>query len=319
MNKIPVCFIYDKKYIMPTAVAVTSMLINRFEDTFYDIYFIGVNCEHDDEKVLEKFFDYKNVDLHFVKTDTKKFSQIHQISHVSQAALIKFDLCKLIPEYEKILYIDGDVIIQKDLSDFYNIELDNNYMAGPTNTIDIVRNKGHMLSGAYLQNSELMRQDNISQKLLDYRLSLGSRKAMDGTAFNEVLQPRIKAIPIKFDLPVRKLMYERKYYKISDINKFYGTNYNNYREMIEDAVVLHYDGGTKPWLYSGLKCGNVWDYYYKKSPYADIKLQRKNRFILLKEKITKEGIKAPYYMLKDYLTEMFGAVHSVEYKESDWN
>ena len=315
---IPVCFIYDKNFIMPTSVAITSMLDNRREDTFYDIFLIGVGCENEDVSYLEAFKSEKNVDVHFRTADMSEFKDISQVSHVSPAAMVKFNLPKIVPEYDKLLYIDGDVLIMKDLTEFYSEDLTGYYIGGPMNTVDVVRGKNQYLSGAYVFDSKRMREDDIPRKLIEHRLSLGNRKAMDITTFNDVLNADFKNMPIKYDLPIRKLMYERKYYNLARFNAFFGESYSNYKEIIEDAVVIHFDGADKPWKYSCFLYDDVWYRYYKKSPCKDLPLKRKNFLDYLGEQIDKNGIKGPYYVFKDWISESFGRVRSVPYIENDF-
>lgn len=316
---IPVCFIYDKNFIMPTSVAITSMLENRKEDTFYDIFLIGVDCENEDLSCLEAFRNEKNVDIHFRNADMSAYESISQVSHVSQASLVKFNLPQLVTEYDKLLYIDGDVLIMQDLTEFYEEDLTGYYLGGPQNTVDIVRGKGQFLTGAYVYDSKKMIEDDIPQKLIDYRVSLGNRKSMDNTTFNEYLGAGFKKMPIKFDLPIRKLIYERMYYKVADLNKFYGTNYKTHKDIVEDAVVIHFDGAAKPWKYSCFLYDDVWYEYYKKSPCKDLPLKRKTYWDYLGEQIDKSGIKGLYYVFKDWVRESLGEIKSVRYVEGDWN
>ena len=164
-----------------------------------------------------------------------------------------------------------------------------------------------------------MIEDDIPQKLIDYRVSLGNRKSMDNTTFNEYLKDGFKKMPIKYDLPIRKLVYERMYYKVADLNAFYGTNYKNHKEIVEDAVVIHFDGAAKPWKYSCFLYDDVWYEYYKKSPCKDMPLKRKTYWDYLGEQVNKSGIKGIYYIFKDWVRESLGEIRSVKYVEGDWN
>lgn len=321
MNQIiPICFIFDKNYIMPTCVAITSMLINREKDTKYHVILIGVGCENEDlSKVEELKNKFENIELTIKFADISRYNSIAQRSHVAPAALVKFELGELIQEYDRLLFIDGDVIVRKDLTEFYNIELGNNILAGPLDTVDIVRHNNQVLTGAFLLDSKKMREINAFDKLSTYRIGLGQRKSMDGTTFNDVLGNLMLHISIKYDLPIRKLYYERKFYTIKDINAFYGTNYKSRKQMINDAVIVHYDGARKPWLYSCFEGTKLWDFYYKLSPFGKEKLKRKNYVIYLLDEYKMNGVKGLYYIAKDKVRELFGNIVRTKYSISDWN
>ena len=49
-------------------------------------------------------------------------------------AYLKFDLPDLIPHQDKVLYLDSDVIIQKDLTDLFEINI-KDYYAGAVKDI----------------------------------------------------------------------------------------------------------------------------------------------------------------------------------------
>ena len=64
---------------------------------------------------------------------------------------------------------------------------------------------------------------------------------------------------------------------ICTINEFYGTSYRNHAEMCDDAVILHLAGtpGRRPWEVINGVHGNVWQYYYDRSPLRHHYLARK--------------------------------------------
>jgi lipopolysaccharide biosynthesis glycosyltransferase len=76
-------------------------------------------------------FRGKGIDVHIIKVTSNKFKDIQNFGHVNSTACFKFDLPDLIPDQDKILYLDSDVLIQKDLSDLFTISIDD-YYAGVT-------------------------------------------------------------------------------------------------------------------------------------------------------------------------------------------
>lgn len=67
-----------------------------------------------------------------------KYKDIKQLAHVPLASLLKFDICDLIPQYDKLLYLDGDIIVRQDLSELYQTDLNDNYVAGVAHSLGIV-------------------------------------------------------------------------------------------------------------------------------------------------------------------------------------
>ena len=117
---IPVVFICDENYALPTAVAITSLKVNRKESA-YSVYVLGVGLTKDSTARLNSLNGagfsvfVKDAEL----SDTQKNVAINR-ERVTLAALLKFDLPVLFPEYDKLLYIDSDVLIQRDLAALFD-------------------------------------------------------------------------------------------------------------------------------------------------------------------------------------------------------
>ena len=128
------------------------------------------------------------------------------------------------------------------------------------------------------------------------------------TTFNIVLEGKVLFIDPKYDCPLGRVEYERKYYRIKEYNKFYGSNYKNWRDLIERSVIIHYCGAEKPWRYSFGLCNKEWKEYYDCSPYEGEELTRKSFMDYMKEKIKQQGLRGIYYYIKDAVLERTGPI-----------
>jgi lipopolysaccharide biosynthesis glycosyltransferase len=127
-NKVPVVFITDKNYLIPTAVAITSLIENKKEDTFYEINIIIADLNKNSEDKLNSLRN-KNVSIKIVRVNGDKYKEFQREgNYVSAAVLFKFEITNLFPEYDKILYLDGDILIKADLTELYDVELGNHYV-----------------------------------------------------------------------------------------------------------------------------------------------------------------------------------------------
>ena len=101
---------------------------------------------------------------------------------VSTAALFKFDLPNLLPDsIEKVLYLDGDIIVQGDLSELYSTDISDVYagvvkdyrgltLKGDFNERLKINHTAYFNSGVLLLNLSLLRNDNLPEKLLNIYL-----------------------------------------------------------------------------------------------------------------------------------------------------
>ncbi len=275
---IPLVFITDEKYSMPTSVAITSLISNKLKDTAYSIYILA-DCISKDSEYKFKKMKTDDVTISIINMDEailKKIgkSNVPDSIHVSRAALYKFQIPNLFPDIEKIIYLDGDVLVKSDLTDLYSIDLSGKYAATvddmkamigyqPSQMVKLgISNFHYFNTGMMLLNLKELRNNNVSTKLEEYRIS-GINYFMDQDAFNVVFENHILPIDFKFNLTYSN--YE--YYSFNDLKTFYKFKENTAEELLDNVQILHLSSKQKPWLYSDMAFTNEWDKYHYKSPF----------------------------------------------------
>jgi lipopolysaccharide biosynthesis glycosyltransferase len=276
--KVPIAFICDSHYIIPTAVAITSLICNKNPNTYYDIYLIVADLS---EKELEKFNEFKgsHADIHIIKASLEKFEGIRQFLHITSTACLKFDLPNLIPHQDKVLYLDSDVIIQKNLSDLFEINI-NDYYAGAVKDIGLVDNnlniKNYFNSGVMLLNLKLMRENEASTALLNIRKTADNVTYMDQDCFNILFDKKVKLLPVIYNCFYNYFLRFGNKYTLDYINKCFGTNYSSLDDIKKNSCIIHLASYDKPWIYFNSVFVREWDEYFKKSPFKHHKLKRKS-------------------------------------------
>ena len=277
---INICMITDNNYVIPTAVGMTSAILNKNDNSIYH-FILLLNGVSDDNKSKLLQLKSKNVLIDFIDVSSDKYSAINVQTHVPVSALLKFDIPNLISE-NKILYIDGDVIIQKDLTELYYTDIKQYSLAA-------VRDMGGELlqkfnekvgvskyfnSGVMLLNLERLRKDNISEKLILAKKNNPQWKCMDQDALNYVLSSSTKWIDVKYNSMIA--LYKAYNYDIEEVNDFYKSNYKTYNRLEKDSIIIHLAGESKqrPWKVIGGAFCSLWDEYYKKSPFKNKILHR---------------------------------------------
>ncbi|MDI4567996.1 MAG: hypothetical protein E7Y34_02825, partial [Mycoplasma sp.] len=138
--KIPVIFAADKDYVEQLGVVVTSLLYNAKKDTFYEVYILHNDAR---EKLEEKVNSVKNLNYNnenfkqanFTYIDMSNNNEIKKFNYHSHAHLqntrawaYRLIIAELeeLKEWEKVIYLDSDIIIESDLEDLYKIDLEGN-------------------------------------------------------------------------------------------------------------------------------------------------------------------------------------------------
>lgn len=317
---IPIAMISDSNFIMQTCVALTSMYLNKDSDTIYEIYVILVDSEEKAADSIKKL-NNNNFNIHILLMSLEKYRNIRQIAHVPLASLVKFDICDLISEYDKVLYLDGDIIVRQDLWQLYNTDLEDNYVAGVPHSLGIVTGEHKLNGGVLLFNAEKIRNEKLRDVFISTRQSMGDRKSMDQETFHIVFGEKKKYLPPQYNVMVDKINYEKKYYPLKEYNNYFKTDYHIYREIIDTAVILHFTGNTKPWKYKFGNGAKEWLRYYHETFSENNMLRRKGIGSFIMEQIKQNGLRSLYWMMKDQILSFAGANMGIYIDKSygKWN
>lgn len=310
---IPVAFISDENFIMQTAVAITSLARNKFDTTEYKVYVIAAECSEMAESKLKNLETlFKGIKVEIKRTGLDMYRDIKQMAHIPISCLLKFDLCDIIPEEDKIIYLDGDIVVRKDLTDFYEIDLGDNYLAGVP-SLDLVFSEETKLvnAGILLFDAKKMRENKMRDILVEKRRSLGDSGSMDQKTFNLVMKDQIGYLPYEYNCIPGKIMgAERGTYTIEKLNDLYNTSFENSKDLVENAAIWHYATGDKPWKYSFIYGADEWYENYLASPYGSEKLNRKSAFRAHAEGVINHlkngGVKSVVNRLVDYIKSLTG-------------
>jgi len=289
-NIVNLVFILDDGYAMPTGVALYSLKENRLNNVLYNIYIIYSEINDYNKQKLLKLRD-DNFEI--ILTKTNQIANFHGLSKnhtkVTTTSLYKFLIPEILQNIDKVIYIDGDVIIQDDLVNLFEVELGNKYAAvvkdGPRKKI-LNGGKKHRFSvkptyfnsGVMLLNLKMMRQERITEKLIEYRIS-GYNYFMDQDAFNIILENNVLFLPYFYNLLLHILTPIWKLNTPKILSEFYDIKpIDNIDQYFEKAKIIHYTF-AKPWRYYDIPQSEKWLSYFKKSTFSDVILNRKSYLI----------------------------------------
>lgn len=129
--------------------------------------------------------------------------------------LMRIVLTKILPNEDKVLYLDIDTIVNDDISELWDIDISNYYAAGVRDTPDLNKNGLYVNAGVMLFNLKKMREDHIDDKWLEIAHGPKRRFALQDP-MNEALRGKIYELPtqynsckhfMNFDPDWRKIMH----------------------------------------------------------------------------------------------------------------
>lgn len=283
MNTINVVLICDDNYVLPTVVAMTSIRENIHPSRELIFYVLCDNIKKQNESILREI-ECGNIRVIIKKVDSSRYKGLEKsYSSVSKSSLLKFSIPNEISE-DKALYIDGDIIAQKDISSLYDLDISDNYAAvvrdGPKppkvpggKEHAYYGNPDYFNSGVMLLNLKKLRTENITDKLIDFRLNQYNY-FMDQDAFNKVFGNNVIQIGVENDFMLHLISYRNETYSLKQLIDFYNLKeYKTIDELLDNVVIFHYTF-DKPWKYYDIVGASLWYHYFKKSPMKDVLLNR---------------------------------------------
>ena len=129
--RIPVVFATDSNYIFYTCIAITSLAESSRENTFYDIYIMVKENSVSLEDWIERLhLKYQNIHVQILIVNTQKLANAEICnSHVTKATFYRLLLGSMLQE-EKCIYLDADIIVTEDLSELFQTDIREYYLAG---------------------------------------------------------------------------------------------------------------------------------------------------------------------------------------------
>lgn len=266
-----IAFICDENFILPTSVAVTSLIHNnKAEKMTIHIITPGVS---ESAKLKLKEMETENAEIRVYDVENSfldiSTSGLFDGIPANHTALMKFNLPHILNDVDKLLYLDGDLIVNGDITQFYSIELGDNIVAAVYDSIADWHMKElgvteYFNSGVMLLNLRKMRDEGLSNRLVDYRCK-GFNRFMDQDAFNAVFKDRVIFAEFKYNtmysiLETKTPEQIRALYNISDTSDI--------GELVEKSVILHFSSSKKPWKYILPGLCLIYRKYVELSPYA---------------------------------------------------
>lgn len=269
MNSVHIAMISDDGYVMPTSVAIHSLRKSKKNSTRYEIHIISSEMSRSNIEFLEsQSSDDVNISVFKPKFDLSNIKLKNANSAIlsaTPAALYKFAFGIVFSELERVIYIDGDLIVNDDLTDLFGIDLDGYPLAAVPDSGQIyykhamVRSVDkYFNSGVMLIDCKKFRDNNYYDDLVKAKNEIENSLLMDQDAFNRVFDKNYFILPIRYNFLHVNLNRAKGKYSIEDINSLYGTEYSDFHQIVDDAAIIHFSSKDKPWKCSQEILGRPW-------------------------------------------------------------
>lgn len=263
---IPVVFGTDQKYVLQVFVVIRSILMHSSE--YFHFFVLTFDNIEDEVKKYTNILngEYNNFIVSVRMVDKRLLEKAKICNqHLSIATYFRLLIPELIPEFEKCIYLDCDLIVYGDLKELYDIELENNYLAGARDCHiiqDSLWEKEHQLvlgipsreryvnAGVLVMNLKKIREDKLVACFLEQMKKDNWYEDQD--VLNYCCYPYIKVISLKYNLfhfylGKNMVFLQDCPYKKEEIDFDY-----------EKPFIVHMGGRNKPWNSFAVKKSKEW-------------------------------------------------------------
>ena len=286
----------DNNYLPYLLVTLNSIKQNSSSLNNYDIVVFSSNISNKDKETVSNFISANNISVRFVDIDLSSIKNYLMNnkdipSYISESTFIRFFIPYVLCNYNKMIYLDTDVIVQNNLHELYFTNLQNNTIGAVKDSIGfilqdnklisnytaIVGNKIYFNAGIMLIDIVKYNRHNCKQKLLELVFNNNFILA-DQDALNKLFTNNndVHYLDYSWNYPLVQI----------------GKNYNK-----EPINIIHYISAIKPWDSPNRLYSFIWWQYAKNIPYYRAIKKRMINYQLNK-KNTKNIIKKMYIILK---------------------
>mgnify|MGYP000535082720 CR=1 FL=1 len=297
--EIPVVFCFDNNFALPAYVTIKSLAFYAKDQTRYMVYCVVNKDLTDKNKKHLLSLSNKNLEIRFILAKNT-FENAHQHRGITESSYYRLMLHDLIPNENKIIYLDVDVLINEDLTQLFSIDIGENIIGGIKNLYIHQVFEKHLMNipywkekfqnakytyinaGVLLMNLEQIRSTEIWREWIDlakHKWEYHDQDIMNISCINKILY-----LPPKYNAtyPIRA--------KGADLWDLFSSE-----ELIEKPVIFHFTA-SKPWDSKYMDQSKVWwdfvknhtteyKYYLKRYNKLDTINKKMQRFTLIGKRI----------------------------------
>ena len=256
-DNVPVVFASDNNYVTILAVALQSLVDNSSENNNYDICVLSDGIQDNNKDILRSVVgDKDNISLRFVEVAHLLDKQNFKINNkqLSRATFIRLLTLNIFSKYSKIVYLDCDIVLKKDVAKLFSVDIGNAYIGGVpdahikevcryrksmgeylSKVIGIEDANNYFNAGVLILNIEELSKEYTTDRLLELATS---RKWNweDQDVLNFISQGHVHYLDLNWDVLWSECPRCQQV-MIAD---------SKYIEALNDPFIIHYAAGMIP-------------------------------------------------------------------------
>ena len=312
----------DNRYAPYCGVMLQSIIDNKSLDKNYDIIIVSDEIS-DKNKMLLQSMACPSISIRIIDikeyVDNIGMEKFYIYGHFSVETYYRFFIPKIFVKYSKVLYLDCDMVVNRDIAELYSTDIGDNWwgvtreniisVLGFTegtsekkkflpyikNTLKMDSVFDYFQSGVMIWNVKKVIKDDVVGKCLARLQEIGKPQYVDQCVMNSVANGK-------------NVFWLSQYWNVSWCVPFCwsdGKDNNAYKtamHLLENPYILHYGSHIKPWDEPMRPNAHQFWQYARKTPFYEIILRGKAITQKYKKKLKKINRKIMKYKILRLLT-----------------
>lgn len=287
-NAITIALAANNYYSYYLGVTIQSIIENADQNYNYDIVILdGGIIPENKRTILSQADGLSNIKIRFYNTDALKGKNtLKHKKHMSVDTWYRLYLPYIMNGYEKIIYIDCDLVVNDSLVDLYNVDLsghlvaatrdlpivgmycDNRFRGYIENELKLENPQNYFQAGVLVLNLKMMREKYSLADLLEIAV-LQDWEWLDQDVMNIIANDSLLVLEQKWNVEVNRMGI-----RMEQIRKCPAPMYFEYLSARLKPAIIHYSGEQKPWAVPEMDMAEYFWKYAKKSKFYELILFR---------------------------------------------
>ena len=284
-NKKAIVFAVDQNYLPYLGVCLYSLLAHCRQETKYDICVL-----HDGTLRLQDedwaFARRDNVSLRFVNLDLSRYPfdfQAHLRGYYTVATYYRFFVPEIFAAYERVIYLDTDMLILADIAELFSLDLQGNCLAAGENPpfaleldeqyVNYITKKLHVpaekyyCAGIMVTDIPKLKQLHFLPRCLHKLEELGRPTLVDQDVINCLYHGQSLILPREWNYVWEPLLsnFTSRVGKLSPESQ---EKWHTYGADAQRAKIIHYSSSIKPWRAPAEPLAEKWWAWARQTPWA---------------------------------------------------
>ena len=243
----------DDNYAPYYGIMLTSLLENA-KGADIHIYILTASLKDTTESMYLTLARQYGAAIKIISVDEEhlKNCPVRTGDHISLAAYFRLLAPVLLPEeVSKIIYLDGDIIVDGNILDLWNVDVsdyilgavtdESYYLDAAYERLSYPRTAGYVNSGVLVMNVTYWREHHVTERLMECIDAQADILTFhDQDAINLVLHKEIKRLPARYNL-------QNGFLQDHHFQHFTKELQEDIRQAIQRPCIIHFGGKGKPW------------------------------------------------------------------------